>query len=1047
MANEIGDVIVLNSGNSSAAIKGTDAKNPNSLVRIYLDGVAYSVVTDATGAWSFTPAGGWDEGRHVVSIEIVDRAGNVGTPKFEIVNIDLTDPAKPEIFRVIAGNDYLTPGEATGEKMPEISGVADPNGIVYLYGGANGDTLIGSTKANAMGAWTITPNLTDGKHTLNVKVKDAANRESESSDSFVVDIANGVVTHAVKHVTETAETAEIATQAAEIQAGESGTSSLLQPLPVYKDSIAISAKTTAGNLVQVLFNNAVYTIIADAEGKWSYKAEDLSEGTYIAQFRYQDRAGNWGPVQQLLFEVMPQEPEAPQIMRVVDDEGGLDYLTPYNYTNDKTPTLSGVAMPGSTVHIFDNNIEVGTVVAGPDGRWTMTVSLNENLITHNLTANYVDVHGKTSKTSEIFNLSLDLTTPTKPEISEVLDDEGRVTGPLNSGDTTDDTTPTFKGIADAGTLVRIWNGTELLGSAVADSRGKWEIELQLTDGETYNLVVDSVAKGGNVSEQTDPFTLKIDASVLPPAEIGGVYNNNDSQLVEITNGAQTNDKTPLLKGTGNDGDIVRLFVDDKLVGTVIVVDGKWEIETDELSEDTHELKVEIETPDGKVSPPSDPYIVVVDVTAPDKPEKPEKIIDDEGDVQGEIAEGKPTDDKTPTIGGSGAEPGDTVELVIIDENGNAGPAIGTAIVDENGNWTVTPGQELDNGEYDLGVVITDPAGNKSEPSDPIKVIIDDTKPADLTNFDLYDDVGPEQGIITAGGITDDKNPTLKGTAAPGTSVEIVLNGNVIGTATTGSDGKWNYEFTNLSDASYTFALRPISEAGVKGDMTAPISFIVDTTPPTAGTFDGVFENNKGSEQLVPVVGGERLTNDGDLILKGTGVAGDIVIIYSDAAKTQEIGRTTVDAQGNWRFETSELVQDGEDKTIHLSVAIRDAAGNQLDIPTSYDIHIDREAPEIPDVGISSFGEVEDLQDLAFSDVMALNSEGLFIDNGKTQLVITGNEGDEVKLEDILPEGEDIANWSQANGTVTVAGVEYNVYQNTAGDAEVLVQNNLQVEQH
>lgn len=1045
MANEIGRVIVENSADPNAAIRGRDRENPNSLVRIYVDGTMYTVMTGTDGAWKFTPPGGWDEGRHVVSIEIIDRAGNVSLPKFEIVNMDLTDPAKPEIFRVIAGNDYLTPGEATGEKMPEISGVADPNGIVYLYGGVNGDTLIGSTQANAMGAWTITPDLADGEHKLSVKVKDAAKRESESSDIFVVNINNGAVTHAVKEVTETAATA---TQAAETQAGESGTSSLIEPRPVYKDSIAINAQTTAGNLVQVLFNNAVYTIIADAEGNWSYKAEDLSDGTYIAQFRYQDRAGNWGPVQQLLFEVMPQTPEAPQIMRVVDDEGVQDYLTPYNYTNDKTPTLSGVAMPGSTVQIFDNTIKIGEVVAGPDGRWTMTVTLNENLTTHNLTANYIDVHGKTSSMSDIFNLSLDLTTPTKPEISEVLDDEGRVTGPLSSGDTTDDTTPTFKGIADAGTLVRIWNGSELLGSVVADSRGNWEIELQLTDGETYNLVVDSESKGGNASEKTDPFTLIIDASVLPPAEIGGVYNdNNSANLVEIASGAETNDKTPLLKGTGNDDDIVRLIVDGAVVGSVKVVDGKWQIETPELLEGSHELKVEIETPDGKVTPPSDPYIVVVDVTAPDKPEKPEKIIDDEGDVTGEIAEGKPTDDKTPTIGGSDAEPGDTVELIIVGGNGTPGTVIGTAIVDENGEWTVTPGTELDNGEYDLGVVITDPAGNKSEPSDPIKVIIDDTKPADLTGYALYDDVGPVEEVISAGGITNDKTPTLKGTATPGSSVEITLDGNVIGTVIVGSDGSWSYEFADLSDASHEFSLRPISEAGVKGDMTAPISFIVDTTPPTAGTFDGVFDNNKGSEQLVQVVEGERLTNDGDLILKGTGVAGDIVIIYSDAMKTQEIGRTTVDAQGNWRFETSELVQDGEDKTIHLSVAIRDAAGNQLDIPTSYDIHIDRQAPEIPDVGISSFGEVEDLQDLAFSDIMSSDNEGLFIDNGKTQLVITGNEGDEVKLEDILPEGEDIANWSQANGTVTVAGVEYNVYQNTAGDAEVLVQNNLQVEQH
>ena len=39
-----------------------------------------------------------------------------------------------------------------------------------------------------------------------------------------------------------------------------------------------------------------------------------------------------------------------------------------------TPTVEGTTSPGATVHIFDNGTEVGTVIAGSDGKWTYTLT-------------------------------------------------------------------------------------------------------------------------------------------------------------------------------------------------------------------------------------------------------------------------------------------------------------------------------------------------------------------------------------------------------------------------------------------------------------------------------------------------------------------------------------------------------------------------------------------------------------------------------------------------------------------------------------------------
>lgn len=45
-----------------------------------------------------------------------------------------------------------------------------------------------------------------------------------------------------------------------------------------------------------------------------------------------------------------------------------------NITNDTTPTLSGSALPSSTITIFVDGTEVGTTTASPSGNWTATLS-------------------------------------------------------------------------------------------------------------------------------------------------------------------------------------------------------------------------------------------------------------------------------------------------------------------------------------------------------------------------------------------------------------------------------------------------------------------------------------------------------------------------------------------------------------------------------------------------------------------------------------------------------------------------------------------------
>lgn len=1006
-------------------------------LEITIDGEMHIVDISEDGKWSFDPKTSWLDGTHVIQLVSIDKATNPSNPTIFILDMDTTPPAKPEIWRVIddaaAEDRYLTPGDATSDKTPALSGVAEPGTIVTLYD--NGKE-IGSVVADKMGAWSITPELADGEHKLTVMAKDKVGHESPISDAFNLTIADGVVTQAVNEaVSETP--AEAAIVDAANSAGE--------PVRTINTKvITISGGNAEPNaLVQIVIDETVYTTRADASGKWQFESPELKEGLHVAGIRYLDRAGNWGSSTPRIYNIDTSAPEAPQIMRVIDNEGSADtYLTPGNYTNDKTPTLYGVAQPDSLVKIYDiYSKAIGSVKAGADGRWSFTPELTTDG-THVFSASYTDRFGAESPRSDNFALTLDTKVPDAPSLNEVFDDEGRVTGPLKSGDITDDKTPTLSGRGDAGVIVRVWDGDKLIGSTVVDSRGEWKLEVELGEGE-HSLVVDSISKGGTVSEKTDPFKLIVDSNILPAPVVDEMVANNGDEERVLQPGDSTNDTTPVLRGEGNNGDVISVIVDGETVASAIVRDGKWEIELPELAEGSHDIELIAKDPaTGKESPTSDPINVIIDITPPDQPEPP-TIIDNEGDKNGPVEPGQPIDDNRPGFGGDGGNPGDKVEVIIEDGTGNK-VVIGTGIVGEDGKWEVKPENPIDDGNYQVIIGITDPAGNESQPSDPIDLIIDTKKPGSMEgSYVLEDNVGPIQGNIENGMVTDDKQPTLKGTS-PDLSQVIIYIDDLEPIVVDVIDGKWSYELPELGEGNHKVEVQPVSQSGVKGDKEAAINFDVDTTKPepveggAKANFEGVFADKTGIE--IPV---RPDTNDDTLIFKGKGSEnGSIVMIWADEARENLIGSTVVQ-NGVWRYESDKLAEGD----YAFNVTIRDAAGNELVIDHTVKTNVDVTPPPPPEINsIFAVGatDVEGLMSMSLNDIMTQGQDSLFIDNGKSQLVVNAKQGEALTLEDILPAGEDASSWQQATGTVTVGGTEYNVYSN--GDAELLVQN-LHNEQH
>ena len=159
------------------------------------------------------------------------------------------------------------------------------------------------------------------------------------------------------------------------------------------------------------------------------------------------------------------------------------------------------------------------------------------------------------------------------------------------------------------------------------------------------------------------------------------------------------------------------------------------------------------------------------------------ITDNTGAVKGPLTNGQSTDETLPVFTGTGT-PGNTVELR------DKGVVIGSGVVGADGHWSVQPDTPLAEGPHDFDLVAKDAAGNVSQPTTPVTIVVDLSPPDAATELLLNDNVGTVTGAITANSITDDTTPTYSGKAEPGTLVFITDNGQTIGSAKVNAAGDW-----------------------------------------------------------------------------------------------------------------------------------------------------------------------------------------------------------------------------------------------------------------
>jgi len=520
-------------------------------------------------------------------------------------------------------------------------------------------------------------------------------------------------------------------------------------------------------------------------------------------------------------------PIAPALTSVVDDVGPVTgTLTTGSATNDTQPTFNGTGEIGSTIHIFDNNVEIGTALVNASGTWTFTPTTPLGEGPHPLSLTATDAAGNTSTGTTLFDLTVDTGIPVPPVINTVTDDQLPSTGALTSGQATNDTQPTLTGTAEANAVLRFYDNGVLIAQTTADGAGNWTFTptTPLANG-SHTLTLTATDAAGNLSQPSSGFTVVVD-TVAPVAPIISQGVDDQGSITgTFGSGQVTDDTLPVLNGTSEANAVIRLFENGTQIGQATAgADGKWSIQlTTPLTSGAHTLSATATDAAGNVSSASNNFVVNIDTTPPAAPVLT-SVVDDVGATVN-LTNGQLTNDALPTLNGT-AEAGSTVNIY------DGGTLIGS-VVATGGNWSFTPTTALTEGPHTLTVRAIDAAGNISPPTAGFTVVVDATAPVAPVISAVVDDVGSITGPMVGNNPTNDTRPTLNGTAEANATVRIYDGTTLVGTVTADANGNWTLgqTSTTLTEGQHNFTATATDAAGNTSPASSITSITVDITPP------------------------------------------------------------------------------------------------------------------------------------------------------------------------------------------------------------------------
>lgn len=461
----------------------------------------------------------------------------------------------------------------------------------------------------------------------------------------------------------------------------------------------------------------------------------------------------------------------------------------------------------------------------------------------------------------------------------------------------------------------------------------------LVDGEhTLTLIASDVA--GNTSEEfTITFTVDKTAPDVPtldldPESDSEPVGDGETNLEIVTLIGQTSPNTTVsLVGTD------KTTISDELGEfqfsdvALEVGDNSFTIQATDIAGNTIEATRSFRrVEDGDTTPPEAPIIDLISSS-------------DTGTSDSDNL----TNDSTPTLQ-IAAEAGSRVKLF---QNGTE---IGEITANELGLAEFVL-NTLADGSYNFTATATDAAGNTSDLSSTLTVVIDINSPNTPTfDLDPTSDSDPDGDKQTTATIV-----TLVGQTTPGSQVTLVESDAVATANVTGG-----FQFTNVALAlgANSFTVRATDAAGNTSETTETFTRIEggDTTPPLPPVIDLVSSSDTGESNT------DNLTNDSTPTLQLVTEGGSLVKLFRNGV---EIGQATEDGSGLVEF-TLDALANG---TYEFTATATDIAGNTSNLSSPLSITVDVTAPT---VSLGNLGI--DLSSIEIDYSEAINDGAFDLDN-------------------------------------------------------------------
>ncbi|MHC9058767.1 Ig-like domain-containing protein [Pantoea sp. y20] len=999
--------------------------------------IGSAVADKVTGQWVIEPSQDLNDGVNSLRLMAEETFGGklragAPSPAFDIViagddvRVTITDALDD------AGSftGSLGHGALTDDATPTLRGeVSAGSTVIVYYRLAGSPTWAGSATATVSGdSWSWTPgsNLPDGRYEFQASTGEVASVLFELEIAGTAGIAQRTriesVTDDFGPVTGPLASGAITDDATPTFQGRAEANSQV-----------VIRYTLAGGAA------ASVTVNADSTGHWRWTpGTELATGQWTFEVKSQGQSG-WND--SFTLTINPDADRNATIDSAWDDAGpNTGSLSSGSSTDDTTPTLRGSGPANSTVTLrykLDGGSYASTTMnVDNSGHWTWTPSA---LAKGNWTFE-VQKAGQSGWSS--FTLTIDPDLDRNATIDSALDDFGPVTGSLSSGSSTDDTTPTLRGSGPANSTItlryKMGSGEYASTTLNVDSSGHWTWTPSALASGKWTFEVQRAGQSGWSS-----FTLTVDPALDLKPSIDSAWDDAGAVTGSLNSGDTTDDSTPTLRGRGVAGSVI-YFQSGTWDGswydvgsTVVKADGSWEWASPVLSHsNTWEFRAMARL-GGAESEWSGKFVLEYNNPAPTITD----AFDDFGAETGSLASGDTTDDQTPTL--RGTAPADSV--VMIRAQHASGETTYSVQADADGKWSWTPDKALPKGDWDFQVKQSG-AENWGE-SFELNIIKEYSGKWGELDFENMSERNLVRGSVLS--LNDNSNLLFLG----GSSTDPVAH--VVKKPKNAPDN-WGEQCLYFSRPARITLMDNKSGTGKDGKYYALGCEIWNSTGRDIKFTLGYDERlNEGKTLLFIVKAGEVFSFDSaDYI--GTDTQYKMLHLLTDFS--DYYGGVYIDniyslEEGiygsSMDYDHPENIVhflDGVDELTNHPITGSETQVDTLQI-TGKDqlLDLSQHQAEIKSVEIFDIrGSGDNTLKIDLDALLHYGEKDLFIEDGKTQLMVNGDAGDVVQLKDILPEGSDISEWQHQQGTVTVAGVEYEVYSH-GDDAELLVQQGVKTE--